>query len=719
MKSLFLLLGCGLSVFPRSAQAAPLAHTDSAIRWTIPEDAELGSRHYRDLTISPDLMAKGGFGFDISVSDVSAIGSFKCYFKSGKGWYYGAFRVCDNQIWESGKTYHVSLTTADLCGKEGKPSGWGAIDTVRWAAFSGSNDGAEITVTNVKAESPAREVVFLRAGVEAKSDDTAHLRNMNRSFHLLGITPIAVVEDDLTDSTLEGVRIVVLPFEPRLKSATCSALKKFVARGGKLWVAYDHPKEISELLDVSVTGFRRPGSGDEKWDGFMPNKTVLKGMPKFATQASPISLMVRPKGRTQIAAWWRMKNGRASDVPALVISPAGALLSHVWLGSDRADQLQFFAAIVGALYPEKAASVDAACAAFAKKEEQEQAELASMPARAAERRLMWCHSSKGLPFTSNWDEACAFARKNGFTDLIVNLAWAGSAFYESKVLPKAEKYSVDQLRACQAACHKHGLKFHVWKICWNQGEGSPKNFKESQIAAKRTTLSRKGELSDRWNCPTDSFNRQLEVQSFCELATKSGVDGVHFDYIRYADRNTCFCDRCRRAFENKWGRPIANWPKDIFGDKKLKAAWRDFRCETISSLVKEVSEKVRALNKKVEISAAVYANFELSPTKVGQDWIRWCREGWVDFVCPMDYNGNVEKFTETINRQQEVLKDTSVKLYPGIAIHCYSHPEVDTLTAAREIGAVRNLNLEGFTIFQQGPWTETVLPDLRMGPLKP
>ena len=34
-----------------------------------------------------------------------------------------------------------------------------------------------------------------------------------------------------------------------------------------------------------------------------------------------------------------------------------------------------------------------------------------------------------------------------------------------------------------------------------------------------------------------------------EVARKYAVDGLHFDYIRYPDREHCYCDGCRERFE--------------------------------------------------------------------------------------------------------------------------------------------------------------------------
>ena len=40
----------------------------------------------------------------------------------------------------------------------------------------------------------------------------------------------------------------------------------------------------------------------------------------------------------------------------------------------------------------------------------------------------------------------------------------------------------------------------------------------------------------------------MVTDAMCELA-RMGVDGIHFDYIRYPDSGHCFCSGCRARFE--------------------------------------------------------------------------------------------------------------------------------------------------------------------------
>ena len=344
----------------------------------------------------------------------------------------------------------------------------------------------------------------------------------------------------------------------------------------------------------------------------------------------------------------------------------------------------------------------------------------AMPSRADERRLIWCHSAWGLGGTNDWDSTCRFLRRNGFTDLVVNLTWGGYAFYPSKVLPQAEAARGDALAQCQAACRKYGIKMHVWKVCWKMGRAVSPAFVQAAKDAGRVQQADQGDFGDLWNCPSDPHNRQLEIDAMVELALEKKVDGIHFDYIRYPGSSCCFCDGCRQRFEAFLGRPVANWPKDVRDDDAVASAWKSFRCANISCVVKAVHDRVRAAGSGVEISAAVFRDPVRDPETVGQEWTRWCAEGWLDFVCPMDYMTSPRRYAERIRRQKDALRaaGSKAKFYPGMAIMCsHFNQPLTPLVIAQEIAAVRAEGLEGFTLFSLSRNAERVLPVLREGPL--
>ena len=345
---------------------------------------------------------------------------------------------------------------------------------------------------------------------------------------------------------------------------------------------------------------------------------------------------------------------------------------------------------------------------------------AKQPSKKGEWRGFWCHSAFGLGGGKSWNDTVRILKENGFNAVLPNMAWAGVAFYPSQVLPVSPKVSRlgDQLAACLAACRAYGVECHVWNICWNMGHHATKAKMAEMAAAGRTQVRFDGTRRDGWLCPSHPDNLAMEILSFMELARK-GVDGIHFDYIRYPDDSFCFCPGCRTRFEARYGLSLTNWPAQVRLDPAIKAEWREFRITNITALVRGVSERVRKELPGVKISAAVFQNPETNPGAIGQDWADWCRAGYLDFVCPMDYNyDSPVAFKGVVFSQKRALAGANTAIRPGIGLSCWPDRSRDIRMAVGEILVVREAGLDGFCVFNLDARAEQLLPVLHSGPTK-
>ena len=106
----------------------------------------------------------------------------------------------------------------------------------------------------------------------------------------------------------------------------------------------------------------------------------------------------------------------------------------------------------------------------------------------------------------------------------------------------------------------------------------------------------------------------------------------------------------------------------------------------------------------------------MSPHKVGQDWGAWCREGLLDFVCPMDYYISTHfAFKGLVRSHFGYFRDSKAKLRPGIGITCWQSTLDDMENLVEQVKAVRELGLDGFYIFDYSRRMVQALPALRMG----
>ncbi len=374
-----------------------------------------------------------------------------------------------------------------------------------------------------------------------------------------------------------------------------------------------------------------------------------------------------------------------------------------------------------ALVTEAVAETPAESEARAKAlDEKRKAFVRSVSGKRGERRLVWCHSARGMGFGWSWDDSIRFLKENGFTDMIANLAWADCAFYDSKVVPMDKSVATqgDAFEACRAACRKHGIRFHVWRVCYNMGSHADPGRVARYRKDGRLVQMFDAKAKSPWGttfCPSHPENQRREIESMVELARK-GADGIHFDYIRYADRNFCFCDGCRRRFEAQLGRRLANWPSDVRSDAELAAKWEKWRAETISTVVAETARRVRAEFPKVEISVAARSDRDGAYSGDGQDWLRWSKEGWIDILCPMDYTDATPLFRNICRAQRTLLAGTKVKLYPGIGLSCWKKDGTEAEKMTRHIQALRQDGFDGFTVFAFDGRARETFPILHEGP---
>ena len=97
-----------------------------------------------DFKVDMDLRREVGFTFDFFCSDVLQFTGFCVYLHSGKGWYTAAFSPS-----ESGKWHRITVKKNAFFKTEGKVQGWGKIDTVRIAGWTGGKSRVSFGVANL------------------------------------------------------------------------------------------------------------------------------------------------------------------------------------------------------------------------------------------------------------------------------------------------------------------------------------------------------------------------------------------------------------------------------------------------------------------------------------------------------------------------------------------------------------------------------------------
>jgi len=711
-----------------------------------------------------NLAGAGSFVLELWTDRPDAGMRLSLYFRSGDGWFAGAVALA-NDGWQQ-----IRLRK-DEFSVEGVPKGWHAVDGIRISVWRSKSVDAVVRLRRLSA---VWNDVALLVPSRAEASRSSELRTaLNTAEHMgkmleeLGILFDRVDPVAISQGGLQGHRVLVLPYHPDLDEETVRAVEQFLDGGGKLFACYVLPASIAERLGIARLSYFRPaeegGLAEVRFES-----APIEGLPRSMRQASwniqePIVDPARP-GAARVIGLWYDWEGRSTGKAAATLSPHGAFFSHIILEDDRSAKLRFLAAILGAIHPplwntmvqeairraetighcrdwsQLQAFLTQATEAEAKRLYQQavknlkdaesaskrgdvlrSVELASrareqfivayarsMPSPKVEGRAFWNHSGTGA-YPGDWERTAQELAEAGFNMILPNMLWAGLAHYPSQYLPESDTFRRygDQIAQCVKACNRYGIEVHVWKVNHNLS-GAPREFVEQLRREGRLQLSARGTQTN-WLCPSDPRNFELERDSMLEVVEKYPVAGIHFDYIRYPDGDHCYCEGCRKRFEAELGNPVKSWPMDCH-QGSLRAQYRNWRCQQITRLVAAVAERARRLRPGVKISAAVFGAYPECRESVGQDWVLWVKEGYLDFVCPMDYTQEDAAFVRLVENQLKLVEGR-IPIYPGIGAW--------RLSADRTVGQIhwaRTLGSQGFTIFNlTEDAARDLLPLIRLG----
>lgn len=636
-----------------------------------------------------DLNACRGVQFQFYCEDLSPISAFTLYFQTGNGWYGLNF----NPEY-AGRWCRVVLDKTKAI-PEGVPAGWGKIRTIRFSAWRGYDTNTDVYLADLALAGADAPVVVARSASAGRTGQA-----VTAALQRFDIPYFVIADNELQPSLITGRSLLVLLGSPKLSADVVKCVEGFTRAGGKVICFGTPPSEIKSIAGVQSASLPAGDAAD-------PSLAIMTTLGKTAPSlwAEAVKQAIARSGT--IAGYGSLEEATKAIRQAAGKNPDKQ--KRVEAQMERAAELRKRAESHAGSDPEQALlAAEQARAAMT------EAYCVAQSPRPDEHRAFWCHSALGVEGMS-WDESIRVLADNGFTAILPNMLWAGVAYYESEVLPEWPELASrgNQLESCLAACKKYGIQCHVWKVNWYMSGRSPRAFLDRMKQEGRTQVNFDGSGKDDWLCPSHPANRQLEIDSMVELATKYDVDGIHFDYIRYPGLESCFCAGCRQRFEESIGQTVANWPADTRQNAAIKEKWLEWRRSNITAVVAGTAERLRANKPNVKISAAVFRIWPVDRDGVAQDWKLWCEKGYLDFVCPMDYTPNVPQFRDMIRHQQEWAG--KVPCYPGIGASVWPERN-DICRLIDQINVTRELNTGGFTVFNYAvDEARVILPMLGKG----
>ncbi len=301
--------------------------------------------------------------------------------------------------------------------------------------------------------------------------------------------------------------------------------------------------------------------------------------------------------------------------------------------------------------------------------------------------------------------------------LFVQVRGRGDAFYRSALVPGPEDYprvpgTFDPLSILIPLAHARGIEVHAWfnvYLTWSSRTLPADRNHLLRSHPEWFMVSRSGLEMAR--CPFDSVVnagcegrylspgipevREHLAQVFREVAERYRIDGVHLDYVRYPGWEYDFHSVVRKEFHAQTGLdPVRAVSGDGGSDPHLVMLnrWITYRAGLVSQLVRDVSTRIREIDPRIRISAAVKSDPEDAYYRYGQDWPGWIREGIVDFVVPMSYSAQAQAY-RTMLCAIAARTDTR-KVVGGIGVYMNS-PEI----AAEQVKATREMGLLGYCVF--------------------
>ncbi len=281
--------------------------------------------------------------------------------------------------------------------------------------------------------------------------------------------------------------------------------------------------------------------------------------------------------------------------------------------------------------------------------------------------------------------------KAGFNTIFIETVNAGFTQYpDSLIFPKQNPLLAgwDPLAVAVEEGHKLGLKVHAWFWCFAAGNtrhnkilGLPESYagpllevpalQEAQLLMNDGTAVPKNQ-HEYWLNPASSKAQTVLVEVMKEVVNRYAVDGVQLDYIRYPFQSYTegglagFDELTKQRVRQELGLRLQD---GLSLTANQKAAFVQWKANQVSGFVKRVSKELKEIKPSLVLSAAVFPMpRDQRMAAIQQDWERWVKAGWIDWLIPMTYTRQPNQLSQQLQR---MWKDTDDALFllPGLGAH--------------------------------------------------
>ena len=279
----------------------------------------------------------------------------------------------------------------------------------------------------------------------------------------------------------------------------------------------------------------------------------------------------------------------------------------------------------------------------------------------------------------------------------------GDAYYDSRLEPRAErlrgKPDFDPLAVALQTGRAANVRVHAWVNVLPAWKGTTRPTDSRHLVHQHpewfmTDRAGHRDLTSGGGHYTILNPCLPEVRAYIasvvrDIASRYPVDGVHFDYVRFAGRSPgTAADYPYDPYSLRLFRRYSG--TSPFDDEE---AWDRWRRLSVNTLLFRVAQAVRETRPSAHVSVAVLPDFARARKLFFQDTESWCARGWVDEIVPMSYRKDAASFSRQV--RDAVAKSHGVPVSAGIGVYLFDSPEM----LRQQIARAERLGASGHSLF--------------------
>lgn len=267
---------------------------------------------------------------------------------------------------------------------------------------------------------------------------------------------------------------------------------------------------------------------------------------------------------------------------------------------------------------------------------------------------------------------------------------------------------------------QRGIETHLWYSFTDyktasSPEFNPRTKGNPQWAARRLDEfvpdSKTGKVVPRRMdcvCPQHPGARRWHIDTLSRALDRyPRVTGVHIEEPGYGYLGYCVCDLCREVFPKLYGTPMekaVNTPEA-----------EDFATMGTGAFMRDLRNMLLKRNPKLIFSTNGGYNWR-GDRRLGRDWARWARNGWLDFYLTQIYLQQMDAYRQRLSVTLKDLKG-DCEVYAVVAFK-WSGGQNTVDTIVGQIEETRRLGVKGIGLFSAGSCTDELYERLRTGPFR-